>query len=224
MKEESFFKYPNNKQENWVSYRDSIEFKRGLKELEEMSSVGSQSKVIILAVALNLKKAGGFYFNTETATHNDIEKMLSDLGVYFFRDIKDEERLKLRKDMYSHSGSYLIGSTAESIGDAMEARQFSHKDLKTRHKVYGEAMDFPKTSVEAFAERYDLDKDDDKDTLIDVWDKDKDKLTDEERAFIFFRLSKDNWEEEIQWLEQIISGVKEYSPEIYKEVMMNYTG
>jgi len=202
---------PNNKQENWITYRESAEFKIGLKELENSKGILSCSKVIVLAVALNIKKAGLIDFDKFLESYEQIEDMLSNLGVFFTRD-EAREHWNLKHNGDPYVGFFIIGSTPETIGEAMKnSKPFEGQE--NWDKNFGEAMDFPSSSIEAFVS---------KDKSLLPSEDEKDKLTDEEKAFLFFKLSKDNWQVEIQWLEQIISAIKVYSPKIYNEVIDNY--
>lgn len=211
---EDFFSHPNNKQENWITYRDSIEFKRGLKNLEESDAFWPKSKALILAVALNIKKAAEITFDKHVP-YEEIEKILSDLGIYFFRD-EERELIDLQKNEIDN-GRFIIGSTPNSIDEAIIKTRPFYADPNYDQK-FGESMDFPQTSIDAFKkyrETYN------QEVFIDK--NSDERLTYEEKAFLFFRLSSENWESEIQWLEQIISAVKEYSPKIYREVMEEYS-
>jgi len=106
---------------------------------------------------------------------------------------------------------YIIGATIRDLDFAIEHA----KQISDSRELFGEAVDYPITAVRAF-EQHLIER---KDTLLPS---DSSNLTDEEKAFTLFRLSKANWEEEIIWLEQIIAAVKEYSPEIYRQVMDIY--
>lgn len=78
---ESHKQYPNNRFENWIAYRDSETFKSGIRTLERLS-INLQNKVVILATALNVKKASQIEF-TDEISKKDFETMLSDLGLFF---------------------------------------------------------------------------------------------------------------------------------------------
>ncbi len=211
MPKESLNSYPNNKNENWVGYRDSKEFKRGLEQLENMVFLVGQAKILILAVALNLKKASEFEFQPEVISEQQVESMLSDLGVYFYKDQQSTDRFNkflldrgLEKD---ESIKYLIGVSPDALNEAIDA---SHSSVNV-----GESMEYPATAIEAF-QKYD------ETGGKSVLPRDDTKRTDEEKAFSFFRMSVNNWEEEVKWLEQIIAGIKEYSPKIYQQVVVEY--
>jgi hypothetical protein len=206
---ESYRQYPNNKQENWVAYRESPEFIRGLKSLEE-SKMLPQDKVLILSVALNLKKATLFDVASTYDAHM-LETMLSNLGIYYYQDPEADERL--RQFALTHNypvpeeKCYYIGSTPDNIIDAIR----DARPMPDDHAAFGRAMDFPETSIQAF-EQFRQGED----ALMPIG---SEAMTPEEQAFSFFRFSKDNFEEEVPWLEQIIAGTKEYSPAIYNEVI-----
>jgi hypothetical protein len=214
VEKESFWSYPNNKQQNWITYRESIEFKQGLENLEKCKAILPISKALIIAVSLNLKKAAEISFDKKISNYDEVEIFLSDLGVYFFRD-EERENLNFNINGDQYEGFFIIGSTPDNINDAIEKTRPNYAD-KNYHQKFGESMDFPKSSIEAFVESQ---KNGKKELVLNVSD---DKLTDEEKAFLFFKLSSKNWEEEIQWLEKIISAVKEYSPKIYNEVIEQY--
>lgn len=110
---------------------------------------------------------------------------------------------------------YLIGASPDTIGEAMEQTLRFTEGYKD-HEAFGEAMDFPSTAITAWQEFIDTD---DGASLLSMNDE---RLTDEEKAFKFFRFSKEHWEDEVQWIEQIIAGVKMYSPKIYQQVMSSY--
>jgi len=78
---EKFQDHPNNRFENWIAYRESENFRRGIKSLEALNCA-LQNKVAILATALNIKKASQIEFD-DTVSVSDINKTLSDLGLFF---------------------------------------------------------------------------------------------------------------------------------------------
>ncbi len=190
---ERFETYPNNRQENWITYRESPEFLSGIKKLEKLYEITHQAKVIILAVALNIKKAGEFEVSESEANYT--EEMLSELGVFFNRHSTHEEHGLIET-------RFFIGATMEDLHEALDATG------KGDHASFGKAMDFPVTAVEAYANE----------SKLVQWG-DWSRLTEEEKAFLFFRFSEEHFDEEVKWLEQIIAAVKRYSPTIYEEVM-----
>lgn len=218
---ESVHSYPNNRGENWIAYRESEPFKHGIKQLEECGGLVTANRALVLAVALNLKQAAILDLETEITSPETFEQTLSDLGVYFYRDLPVESYIERLRDTEGPKGEhvpaawYIIGTTPDTIGQAMEeSRHLAEGAID--HRKFGEAMDFPATAVAAWQQYIDT-RDNTK--LLDM---DDGRLTDEEKAFRFFRFSKDSWEEEIQWLEQIIAGVKLYSPTIYQQVTTAY--
>lgn len=217
---ESPHSYPNNRGENWISYRESESFKEGIKQLEEIDGLVSANRALVLAVALNLKQAAVVDLDMERTSPETFERTLSELGVYFYRDLPMERRMyvqNFKDEKYEDVpiAWYTIGASSDAIGQAMEeSRRFAEEVID--HRKFGEAMDFPPTAVDAWEQFV---RTRDKKKLLDI---DDEQLTDEERAFTFFRLSKDNWEEEIRWVEQIIAAVKMYSPAIYDQIITEY--
>jgi hypothetical protein len=211
MNKEPIFSYPNNKQENWVSYRNSEKFKNAITDLENLSVLGPQSKVVILSVALNIKQAADFTILFDQISPDRVEQILSDLGVYFSRNPESEKNeIEWNKRREGTFGCYVIGATPDAITEAVEAIESYPAD--DYHTKYGKAMEFPDTAIEAFNKSINTNNDE-----LLLWN--EDLLTDEEKAFTFFRYSKDNWQKEVEFVEQIIDGIKEYSPKIYAEVM-----
>jgi hypothetical protein len=198
-----------NHGENPSSYRESRKFKEGVRVLEETSILNQQAKVIVLAVALGLKNAAELdVYSKEVVDLESVEEMFSGLGLYFY---EDEQSVAAVVDYYELGEEiplvrYLIGNTPETIGEAIKYAALPVTD----HEKFGNAMDFPPTAVTAFVEN--------KEGLLS-WEEVGEKMTEEEQKFSFFRFSKEHFEEEIVWLEQIIAGVKEYAPNLYREVM-----
>lgn len=214
MSKESFFSYPNNKQENWVAYRNSERFKNAITDLEILPDLSAQSKVVILSVALNIKQAGEFTIPFNQTTPNHVEQILSDLGIYFSHNSEIEKReIEWNKRIGGTFGSYLIGATPDAISEAMTAvESYSDDDY---HIKLGKAMEFPDTAIVAFDEYMST-------NYSPLLLSDESLLTEEEKAFSFFRYSKNNWHKEVEFVEQIIHGIKEYSPRIYDEVMSKH--
>jgi hypothetical protein len=199
MSKESLSSYPNNKQENWIAYRESEEFRTGVKLLEEAKGIAPTSKALIMSVALNLKQAAEF--ESSDRSQDEIEKMLSKLGVYFLRDEEWEEFSQAPIPVLS----YLIATTPDVLNKAINNTRPTFDEHYGRN--FGEAMEFPATSIDAWEYG---------EELLAPTDP---RLTSEEKAFLFFRLSASDWEKEVEWLEQLIAGVKQYSPQIYNQVM-----
>lgn len=218
MKEKMYESYPNNRQENWVGYRETESFKSGLEGLENIPGINNTHKMLILAVALNLKKATEFSIPPDLVEAHDIEKILSDLGIYFYRDTDANKRIDKRLQESGHDEKdrfmyYKIASTPDDLSEAIENAFIINRD---GHKAFGDSMEFPDTAIAAFQQYV---KKGDTQALLPLDDV---QLTEEERAFSFFRFSSENWEKEIQWLEQIIAGVKEYSPVLYNRIISDY--
>ena len=214
---ENFKSKKTSKNENWIAYRESKEFKSGLNSLENEPFLNSHKKIIILAVALDLKKAGEFDVNNDYIQLEEMQQMLSNLGIFYYRNNEARERIEKFLDSCTSnspqydSTHYLIGSTQESLDEAIVHAQ----PIPDSHELYGLAMEFPESAVISYSKW----REGGEVRLIESGDS---RLTDEENAFMFFRLSEDNWQEEIIWLEQIIAGVKLYSPAIYKQVMDSF--
>lgn len=209
--------YPNNKFEHWIAYRESPEFLRGIKSLEDLKGYSPNWKVGLLAVALNIKKGSSVPY-IKKADCNQIEQVMSDLGIFFNRDEQMGQRY-LRK--FPDSGPldtevlYQVGATQEDLEEVMRVDGvFGDTDLSTSE--YGRAMDYPETAVLAYERAQETG---DNESLLNIYDP---RITEDEQAFTNSRLSEENWEEEIQWREQIMAGVLEYSPKLYTEVIEDF--
>ena len=202
----------------WIERRESPEFARGIKMLEDYYGFSSHDKIVVLSTALELKKASEVSVIGETQGLDAVERMLSDLGVLWKID---EHMTAVLEEMYASmhtcplekARQYVIANSEEALTEALHAMPRESVD----HAKLGSAMELPRTAVDAFG-KYVANKNEES-----VLDPEKSELTEEEKAFLFFRLSKDSWMDEIEWIEQIIAGVKEYSPKIYEQVMNAHT-
>jgi hypothetical protein len=209
--------YPNNKLENWIAYRESPEFKRGIKSLEDLKGrYGPSWKITILAVALNVKKAASVeYIRDEDS--EQIERVFSDLGIFFNRDKEWSERyLKRFPDIGPLEDiKYQVGATQEDLEEIMRLEGV-FGEVEISNLEYGRALDYPETAVKAYAEYGETGN---ADLLLNIYDP---RITEDEQAFTNSRLSEANWEEEIQWREQIMAATLEYSPKIYNEMIESF--
>lgn len=195
-----------NHGENPIPYIESPKFKQALQKLESVAGIGPQHRVIILATALDLKPAGEIDFRGTPEDKNEFTQVLSELGLFF---CEDSERYESYKE-YAEKGfsHYVIGNTPENIGEALQASA-----ANDHH--FGTAMGFPETAVHAYSRTWEESRDD---LLIPI-NEYGGILTKEEKAFTFFRLSKESYAKEIEWVEQLIAAVKKHSPELYRQVM-----
>lgn len=199
------FERPNlsfgNREENPFGYFETEKFKNAVRKLEESHEIIPQHKANVLAVALDLKPAGTI--DTLPLSEGQIERinqMLSELGL-FFSDGNIE----------SHNLHYFVfGNTPETIADAMQVMFRGGED----DEGYGRAMGFPESAIDAYSRKTDGD------SLLEHEEKER-LLTDEEKKFLGFRLSRENYEQEIEWVEQMIAAVKKYSPKIYSQIMQS---
>jgi hypothetical protein len=190
---------------NPYGHLESPEFKKGVETLETIDEIGWQSKIIILATALNLKPASLIEFRGHPEERKKIIEMFRDLGL-FFSENEDKAEEYYEDD---HLLTFRIGSTAANLA---EAKMVHVSD--NRH--FGTSMGFPATSVEAYSRWQENKKEND---LLMPQKEYHKVLTKEEDKFVFFRLSKEHYEEEIEWVEQIIAAVKQYAPRLYEEVI-----
>jgi len=204
--------------EKSFGYRESEKFKEGLRQLEVIPNVAAHAKVFVLSVALDLKSACAFEVRDDIVNKDDLEHIFRNLGLFFSKDTEAAELLARYQatidptDTSEHNFvRYIVGNTQEKVAEVKASSAYSPRD----HEAFGNALDYPTTAVAAFSTAQ---KTKDRSILMPLTDVNT-SLTEEERKFSFFRFSKDHFEEEVAWLEQLIAGVKEYSPALYKQVM-----
>lgn len=188
--------------ENWISYRESEKFKNAVTALEELEGLTNSDKISILATALDLKPAGMIHF-FKKVEESHITQILSDLGLFF---MPYENEAKANPDLVE----YIIGNSPENIAEVQEALPVLEHD-----ESFGAAMGYPTTAIAAYGSYV---KTGDASEVLPM-SAYHEHLTEEERKFLFFRLSRDNYEKEIEWLEQLIAAVKLYAPHLYEDVM-----
>ena len=215
MSVENFEQYPNNKLENWIAYRESPEFLQGIKALEDLEGYSSYHKALLLAVALNLKKGASLEF-PDTIDTARVEQIMSGLGIFFHRDDAWKERFSERRpgQRIPNYHMYQVGASMEDVAEVMRVDGVSEEEFSDEE--YGRAMDFPETAVTAYGQYVQTG---DEKLLLPLFDP---RLTAEEQAFTNSRLSEANWEEEIQWREQLMAGVLEHSPKIYSDIIDDF--
>lgn len=185
-----------NLKEEMIYNFESTEFKEVLKDLEAFSGIGLQDKLIIFATVLHFKPASEF---TSRASQDETEQLLIRLRLMFQRAGKNE---------LTGGDNYVIGTTVENVAEAMVAYP-GYKD----HVRFGNAMGFPKSAVDAFDEEITNGGH----TLLqqyDYWE----ALTEEQRKFLFFALSKDHYTEELEWLNAIIRALEGAMPMVYSAI------
>jgi len=199
------FKSPENfgnYRGNQFAYRESVKFKNAIQGLEQLDELTTQDRVLILATALDLKPASVVVIKKENfRLHDRLLDTLSDLGLFF-----SESESPHNADAICIT----IGGTPVTIGTAME-------NVFTTDEAFGASMGFPNTAVHAYSQA-DLDGGSPNEKLLS-WKETREQLTPEEQRFLFFRLSKDNYKDEVELVEQIIAATKEYTPRLYEKVM-----
>lgn len=206
-----------NHSENQFGYYESKKFKSAVKKLELLTGITSQAKVQILAVALDLKPAAEMDLHTNRENVEHFTNILSELGLFFFEDTVATQMIRDSSEQNGHNFEenpatvFVIGNTPETIAIAREIPA-AHV---SEHKKFGLAMGYPDTAVQAFTEAFSTNNFD----VLLTKEEETNLLTEEEKKFLYHRLSKKEYAKEIESTEQIIVAVKKYSPKIYEQVM-----
>jgi hypothetical protein len=184
--------------------KESIE-SGAIKKLEDLSVlVGPHAKLLILAVYLNLKPASVFqtqFSEKPNETLDEVRNILNGLGI--FSKVTTTEHFKDSSNLVS---LYFAISKDEKVLEkiAVGVRNSEY------HKKQGEYFGFPRSATKAYADEELLDTN--PDTLPE-------EITNEDKKFLFFRLSKQDWRDEIVWLRKIEDAVKALSPVIHEQIM-----
>jgi hypothetical protein len=177
---------------------------QAIKKLEEAHFVGLESKMLILATFLDFKPLSEISVKESPVeiekSVSELFKILDELGLY--HDVDPSFAIK------SNSIHYLISKDRQKIEDF---RNFiNNPDVNNSsswHRKRAILFGFPETAIS------DIDSEDlFKTTEI------PEEVTDDERNFLFFRLSRKSWRVEIEWLRKIMYEIKRISPLIYKEI------
>lgn len=184
--------------------KESIE-SGAIKKLENLSVlVGPHAKLLILSVYLNLKPASVFqtqFTDKPNEILDEITDIMKNLGLY--SKVTTSEHFQDSSNLVSlYFAISKDEKVLEKIGVGVRNNEY--------HKKQGEYFGFPESATEAFAEKELLDIN--PDTLPP-------EISSEDKKFLFFRLSKKSWQDEIVWLRKIEDKVKTLSPVIYEQIM-----
>ncbi len=184
--------------------KESIEAE-AIKRLENLSSIPvPQYKLLILAVYLNLKLASEFhtdFLENPEEVSAEIKDILKSLGLFY----EVSEANYDQKNPNLISLSFLVSKNQKLLKDKQP--KFGEQDYYLKQ---GQLFGYPLSAIEGFKNKESLNDDN-----LPI------ELTDEDKRFMFFALSKNNWREEVKWLREIESAIKTLSPVIYDQIM-NY--
>jgi hypothetical protein len=184
----------------------------------ENAPLDIQEKVDILLILKDLKPASDISLYSEEWPEGEKEKEINPESIEKTEELlkknnllyepfeekvadwyKDEKGQKVRKEK-----TFIIAKNEENLNLIKKAFETGDE------KLFGKAYGFPQTSIEAYlgkGEAIDSNK-------LPEEIKQQDAL-----AFSKFKLSKDNWQEELKTAQKWADAVKETSPKAYNEFM-----
>ena len=174
-----------------------------VKEIENLEMI-DQNKVLLIVTASGLKPAS--IFATGIGLEIDSPKIENITSVIKKLNLKFE--VKKRKFRIEKEKSYIEIIVANNLNNLKFLSEAARGDSD---ELLGRACGLPKTAIEAYIGK--------REAL------DREKLPDEIKKsdavrFCFFKLSADNWPEEIKQGQKYADLVKRISPKIYQEVVM----
>lgn len=182
--------------ENLESFKADIEaadMKEKIAKIEQLK-FGNRQKAGLILVLLGEKPA------VEVALHgwNDpprkFAEVIKEIGLNF-EEVEFEDRALTPSKLVTR---FAIAKDKET------ALKLKSLDPARDHREYGHLMGYPESAVEAFV------NDGEKTTL--TWDMTK------EVPVVDFRLSKDNWREELKISQRWNDTIKKHAPELYQEI------
>lgn len=177
------------------------------EELREKAAIlgsincGVVPRAELVLVLSGLKPATNLSLFKNNENPESVKKKISDAGLVY-KEV-DEELIK-------NPNLVCLLGVARNIADATCVAELLLTSPPDDDDKFGQLMGFPQTAIDAFAKRRESFADDKRSSLF------------QERGLPFrFRLSKDNWEEEIKVAEVWTAEIKEIAPELYRELMSN---
>ena len=182
--------------------------KEALKRLEQNSHIYSKGKFLIVVTDLEIKPVSEFKTDfvskkEKEMVSKNIRKILEDLGLVYSEGwyLEYDNNGRVYEDTIS-----LVFTIAKNESN-IKMRFLSEKD-EDRDSALGRSYGFPESAIRAYKEKEMLLPDEFPDDISEV-----------DRKFTFFRFSRTNWKEELEWLRALIKKVKEVAPEIYNQIL-----
>ncbi|MFA6436690.1 MAG: hypothetical protein WC242_01040 [Candidatus Paceibacterota bacterium] len=177
-----------------------------LRELEGATELMVQSKIALLAVILDIKPAS--FIETDLIHPEEvllakkhIEELFSRCGL-----AHKENSVDYQNEPFVSLG-YIVARTQEFLEKVQDA-QDHQGEMSKYHNAFGKALGIPDSAVDGFVSGKKLSQ-----------DEIRDKLTREERAFVFFMPSIEGWESEMGIVRNLAAKVKEISPVLYAQAL-----
>jgi len=177
-----------------MEVRQKIELIKGL-------SLDEFDKANLILTLLNVKPSSHVDFHRGRVSEpTGFEEILKKCGLYFEREV---EYRRYHPDVIDHTADYFISSDFKKAQELHEAWN-ADNDI-----VAGIALGFPKTAVLAYAKE--------RNKLLTM--EETDFLKKKFKINIPFRVTKDNWREEIKVAEDWARALKQYAPRVYNEII-----
>lgn len=174
------------------------------KELREKVAIlesihcGAVPKAELILVLSGLKPATDLHLFKNNEDPESVKKKINDAGLAY-KEL--DKKFFHNQNITCSLGIARQMEDAERVGELM---------VLGGGEDFGRLMGFPQTAIDAYAMRRER------------FDADKQNPLFQERGLPFrFRLSKDNWEEEIKVAEEWTAKIKEIAPDLYKELISN---
>lgn len=172
-----------------------------LRELESATELTLQSRIDILAVILDIKPAS--LVCTDLIQPGQVPLVKERINELFsrFNLVYKWSGVDYQNEPFA-SLWYNVAKTPEFLERIQDAQD--HKNINEYHDTLGKALGIPDSAVEGFVGGKKLSE-----------SEIRDKLTREERAFMFFIPSVDGWESEVEIIRNLAAKIKEVSPVLY---------
>ncbi len=175
--------------------------------LESLKEINSRDKANIIAVASGVKPATLFQTDfvdeaESLSLRTKIKSMCENFGLVFSEGWEHDPEI-----IGIVSYHYRIARDVEALQRVNEAFK---QGLNTHdyHEMLGKSLGMPESAVEAYSRNDNL-----------SLEEQKKFLTREERAFKFFGLSREKFEQEKGIIQAIAKKTQELSPKLYEEIL-----
>jgi hypothetical protein len=210
--------------------RERHEIVKILESLPFRPMYSTDAKIGLLLVWSGLKPATDITLGKEwergeaekTLTDEEVEeakRKLASAGLWAVELPKESGALD---EPGEHSADYLPPYFYEEqeffvAKDEGTARALRDAQINRRHDVFGKLCGFPETAIRAF-----LQKKKNREKFMEVDDLPLEIRSEDYMAFLFFKLSKDHWLEELEVAKEWSKKIKELDYELYKEALISY--
>lgn len=177
------------------------ELKRKVELIEELP-IDTYAKSDLILALLEIKPASVIDFHRgRVGRRGNLEEALKECGLYFEKEVN---YVRYHAHLTDHLADYFVSKNLKNVQELHQGWN-DNGDL-----ICGVLLGFPQTAVEAYAKK--------------EWNK---LLTIEEVEFlekkfrvnIPFRMTRDNWQEEIKVAQKWADALKKYAPRVYDELM-----